>query len=198
MIWYEEEIKRLENQRDQVVHQNEVLFYGSSSITQWKNLAQDFPNQNVVNLGFGGSTLAACVWFFERVMASHQPKSMIFYGGDNDLGDGRNPEEVFDFFLQLLAKVREQFGDLPFAFISIKPSIMRWNIVDNIKYTNHLVEKELLARGGNHHFVNIFDAMLGENGRPDPSLFEPDGLHLSPLGYQCWKEHLLQYPVPLL
>ncbi len=52
-----------------------------------------------INLGFGGSTLAACAWFFDPIVApvSH-PQTLILYAGDNDLGDGRHPEEVLFFF----------------------------------------------------------------------------------------------------
>ncbi|MEO6149861.1 MAG: hypothetical protein ABIP28_06855 [Mucilaginibacter sp.] len=30
-------------------------------------------------------------------MEGFQPERLIFYAGDNDLGDGRHPEEVFIF-----------------------------------------------------------------------------------------------------
>lgn len=37
-----------------------VIFYGSSTFTQWPGLERCFPRVETVNLGFGGSTLAAC------------------------------------------------------------------------------------------------------------------------------------------
>jgi len=64
MIWYEDEVKSLENKILTLSDGAETLFYGSSSIRLWPNLQGDFPAIKAVNLGFGGSTLAACVWFF--------------------------------------------------------------------------------------------------------------------------------------
>src|SRR4051794_29914442 len=35
-----------------------VLFVGASTIVRWKSLAQDFPDQTVLNRAFGGSEIA--------------------------------------------------------------------------------------------------------------------------------------------
>ena len=102
MHWYDNEVQQLETKiRQQPPADNRVVFYGSSSIRLWKTLADDFPEQNTLNLGFGGSTLAACAWFFERLVLPAKPKAIVFYAGDNDLGDSRLPEEVFLFFRAL-------------------------------------------------------------------------------------------------
>ena len=64
MYWYEEDIERLEKYGKETGHNAETIFYGSSSIRLWTSLYDDFKNLKPANLGFGGSTLAACVWFF--------------------------------------------------------------------------------------------------------------------------------------
>ena len=112
MYWYEEDVRRLEANRVNEEYDPEVIFYGSSSIRLWNSLYLDFPDRKVTNLGFGGSTLAACVWFFERILMDYQPKIFVVYAGDNDLGDGRNPEEIFIFFQQLMVKASKQFGPI--------------------------------------------------------------------------------------
>jgi len=91
-------------------YQPDTLFYGSSSIRLWESLYNDFATYKPVNLGFGGSTLAACVWFFDRLMMPLNPKRLVVYAGDNDLSDGRNPEEVFIFFEQLVVKARQRLA----------------------------------------------------------------------------------------
>ncbi|MEO6849327.1 MAG: GDSL family lipase, partial [Mucilaginibacter sp.] len=68
MFWYEDEVKNLEKVVLKLGYEAETLFYGSSSIRLWTTLYKDFDNIKPVNLGFGGSTLAACVWFFDRIM----------------------------------------------------------------------------------------------------------------------------------
>jgi lysophospholipase L1-like esterase len=188
MFWYEDEVKRLEKERISLTYKPDTLFYGSSSIRQWSSLYEDFKVFSPINLGFGGSTMAACTWFFDRTLAPFAPKNIVVYAGDNDLGDGRHPEELFIFFQQLAARIEEKFGEIPCYFISVKPSIARWNIIDNIRYANSLIENEIIKRDANWKFVNIYSLMLDKNGNPDKKYFESDGLHLNKSGYALWKQ----------
>ena len=188
MYWYEDEVRRLEKDRLKLGYDPEVIFYGSSSVRMWGTLNEDFPGMKVTNLGFGGSTLAACVWFFERIMTPYKPKALVIYAGDNDLGDGRHPEEIFIFFQQLMVKSKILFGDLPCFFISLKPSLARWHMVDQFKYTNNLIESEIIKYDGNWKFIDIFKKMLDKSGKPNLDLFMEDGLHMSEKGYKLWKD----------
>jgi lysophospholipase L1-like esterase len=188
MYWYEDDIKQLEKVSLNREYEPETIFYGSSSVRLWPNLNEDFKNVKPINLGFGGSTLAACVWFFERVMFSYHPKRLIVYAGDNDLGDGRHPEEVFIFFQQLVTKTQQRFGDLPCYYVSLKPSLSRWNMIDKFKYANNLIETEIVKKTNNWHFINVYKEMVDAKGYPKKEYFVGDGLHLSPAGYQLWKQ----------
>ncbi|MGM9476094.1 SGNH/GDSL hydrolase family protein [Pedobacter sp. GSP4] len=188
MYWYEEEVKQLEKTHRLDREHPGIVFYGSSSIRLWNSLEDDFPHSKVTNLGFGGSTLAACVWFFERIMTDYRPKSLVVYAGDNDLGDGRNPEEIFIFFQQLMVKANLRFGALPCYFISLKPSLTRWHMADQFRYTNNLIESEIIKQNGNWKFIDVFKKMLDKSGQPDPSLYDGDGLHLSEAGYRLWAQ----------
>jgi len=118
----------------------------------------------------------------------YNPKRLVIYAGDNDLGDGRNPEEVFIFFQQLVVKIDRRFGGLPCYFISLKPSLSRWNMVDQYLYANNLIESEIVRFNNNWHFINVFKNMVDVGGRPKGEYFVKDGLHLSEKGYQLWKE----------
>jgi len=193
MLWYEHEVQRLEEERALLKYEPGTIFYGSSSIRLWDSLNEDFKDYRPVNLGFGGSTLAACVWYFDRLVGPFHPQSIIVYAGDNDLGDGRHPEEVFIFFRQLVACSRQRFGDIPLAFISIKPSITRWNILDSIRYTNKIIEDEIRRQGGNLHFINVYNRMTDNAGYPKREFMDPDGLHINEKGYALWKEIILPY-----
>lgn len=192
MVWYEDEVKRLEAERLNYKYAPETVFYGSSSIRMWDSLYKDFAEFKPANLGFGGSTLAACVWYFERILVPVKPKQIVFYAGDNDLGDGRHPEEVFIFFQQMMARVSETYDDIPFAYISIKPSPARWNLNESIKYANKLIANEL-QKYSNAQYIDVYSAMLNAAGQPKPELFSPDGLHMSPKGYELWKPVVSKY-----
>jgi lysophospholipase L1-like esterase len=187
MFWYEDEIERLEKQKSQLTYNPKLLFYGSSSIAMWDSLYEDFNECKPVNLGFNGSTLAACVWFFDRILSFYHPDTIVLYAGDNDLGDGRHAEEVYIFYQQFIQKVRQQFGNVPTYFVSIKPSEARLDIIGRIKYANKIIETET-RKDSNQHYINVFDKMVNKKGLPRKEFFKSDKLHLSSEGYQLWKQ----------
>ncbi|QJX00025.1 SGNH/GDSL hydrolase family protein [Frigoriglobus tundricola] len=187
MDWYEDEVRGLEAAlRDRPPPPAAVAFYGSSSIRLWDTLAADFPGHAVVNLGFGGSTLAACAHFFARLVPPCRPRAVVLYAGDNDLGDGRSPDDV----VAALRSVLDRFGSaLPaarLALLAIKPSPARWHLQPRIEETNRRFAAELALRPATR-FVDVHAPMLAD-GRPRPALYAPDGLHLSPAGYRVWAD----------
>lgn len=192
MFWYEEEVQRLEQLIATKKEGPYAVFYGSSSIRLWGTLFEDFPEINGLNLGFGGSTLAACTWFFERIMKGLEVSSFVIYAGDNDLGDGRHPEEVFISFKLLIHLILQHYGPIPIGFISIKPSIQRWGLRESIRYTNKIIAEEIEGHDSYLYFIDITGEMM-ENGTPNPKFYQADGLHLSAAGYQVWKKVLSDY-----
>jgi hypothetical protein len=190
MYWYEDEIKQLEDKSispkgDKI----RVLFYGSSSIRLWNTLETDFPEFEVINQAFGGSTLAACCWFFKRVIPLWKPDIFVLYAGDNDLGDGRHPEEVFLNFNYIMGLIEEHCGHIPVAFISVKQSIARLNLYESIQFTNKIIKEEIELKYPLCTYVDIIEAMKTK-GSVEKTMFEPDGLHLSAKGYKVWKKEL--------
>lgn len=196
MFWYEEEVKRLEKIKQPLDNEPITVFYGSSSIRLWDSAHEDFPEAHIVNFGFGGSTLAACAWYYERIMKGMNAKSFVLYAGDNDLGDGRHPEEVINANRLLIRLIREQYGPIPIGFISIKPSLQRWNIWDRIHYTNKVIKEDIEADGQSLYYIDIAAPML-ENGYPKREYFQGDGLHISKAGYKVWKEAVEVYAAQL-
>jgi lysophospholipase L1-like esterase len=192
MSWYKEDVAAAINQREHCPYEPETVFYGSSTFTLWPDLYQEFEEFKPLNLGFGGSTLMACNAFFEQIIAPlKKPKSLLLYAGDNDLGDGVDANTVYKNYLLFKSKLRYHFQDIPFYFISIKPSIERFGIVDKIVATNKLIKENIDASSGNDYYIDIFNDMLDAHGKPVRKLFEGDGLHLSSLGYEIWKEAIM-------
>ncbi len=191
--WYEPEVQELEAARaERQTPRDPVVFYGSSSIRLWETLAEDMGDARAVNLGFGGSTLEACAYFFERLVTPVNPCSLVVYAGDNDLGDGRSPQEVLAFFQALASKVERDLTGKEFAFVSIKPSPARLHILESIRTANRLIREDVAARG-NGYFIDVFEEMLEPDGRPQTGLYKEDGLHMSRAGYQLWTRLLGAY-----
>ena len=190
MDWYEAEVRHLEAaNRRRSFPDNPVVFYGSSTIRLWQNLKRDLDSPRALNLGFGGSTLAACVHFFNRLVPRISPCSLVIYAGDNDLGDGATPEEVAGAFRALTHKVERTLHGIPMGFISIKPSPARLDILDKIRQTNALV-REAVQKRPSSYFIDVFEDMMLADGRPNGDLFTEDGLHMSAAGYKLWTELL--------
>lgn len=196
---YEPEIAALEAKYDGKPTGN-VVFYGSSSMRLWPRLSSDFPAVTVENFGFGGSTLAQCAHYFERLMGPRQPRALVFYGGDNDLALGASPEDVWQ-SLRALMDARDRLsGVMPLAFLSIKPSPARLELLPAVIECNEWCWREIESRN-NAQWVDVFGAMMAPNQDPNqaprPELFAPDGLHLSRAGYALWRE-ILTCEVPWL
>ena len=192
MDWYEADVRPLEEKVKTFTPATEkIVFYGSSSIRLWTTLAQDFPHLDTLNLGFGGSTLAACTWFFERLVVPYLPKAIVFYAGDNDLGDGRHPEEVYLFFCAFASKMRNLLPDVPLYFLSVKVSLARWEIADKIQKTNQLIGREM-EKYPDWQYIDMTTPLLDQQGKPRREFFESDGLHLSPAGYRIWTQTFQQ------
>lgn len=194
MFWYHQDLDRLEKEIKSLIFDPKLVFYGSSSFTLWTELSNHYTENDAINLGFGGSTLAACTWYFERIFKNlHNVEAIVIYAGENDLGEGRHPEEVVLFLQNLFAKIRKKYGNISCSYISIKPSFSREHLSESIRYTNKNIEK-IMREDVNLHFVNVYDLMLNEDGSPNPKYYHEDGLHLSPAGYKLWLDEFKKHP----
>ena len=193
MDWYHDEVQAALKKRAQCPYPPKTIFYGSSSITLWKTLHQDFAPYAPLNLGFGGSTLAACTWFFNTLVAPlPMPARLILYAGDNDLGDGRRPEEVYLFYHEFKILLRATFGNIPFYFISIKPSPARSQLAKKIEYANTLIHNDIKRKEGNDYYVDVYSHMVDSHHRILKKYFLADGLHLNENGYVLWTTEILR------
>lgn len=162
-----------------------VLFVGSSSIRLWTTLASDFAGYRVINRGFGGSDLDDATAFADRIVQPYRPVAIVMYAGDNDLQNGDTPEQVRDDFAAFVTKVRQDEPNVPIAFISIKPSVARVNLLPDIKRANALIRDWSMSQKA-VAFLDVAPAMLDAQGQPKPDLFVQDGLHMNPKGYALW------------
>lgn len=169
-----------------------VLFIGSSSITAWKELADDFPSSKVINRGFGGSEIADSIHYIDRIVVPYQPRMVVLYAGDNDLANGRTPEQVFADYKEFVRRVRQELPEARIAFISIKPSPARWHLIESMKAANRMI-KSYASGSRELMYIDIFTPMLGQDGRPRPELFGADMLHMNKEGYGLWKSAIARY-----
>ena len=82
-----------------------IEFIGSSTITKWTTLAQDFPGLPVFNRGFGGSQIKDTTFFASRIIMPYAPRIIVFHAGGNDLAAGATPEQVIADLKELIELV---------------------------------------------------------------------------------------------
>lgn len=165
-----------------------IVFVGSSSIRLWK-LSESFPDLPAINRGFGGSHLVDSAKYADRIVTSYQPRVVVLYAGDNDIAAGKSPETIRDDYKNFAAAVRAKLPCAKIVYISIKPSPSRWKLVDKAREANRLI-CEAQACDRCQSFVDVWPAMLGDDGQPRPELYVADKLHMTPQGYEVWTKLL--------
>ena len=184
-IW-RNEIRRLKRRVAKLeTQENLIAFYGSSSVRLWVHMRRDMNPFNVVNLGFGGSTFAWCIHYFHEIFKEADPAKIVIYAGENDLNEGRTPQEVLADCRMLVEMIRAKYPNAALALISLKPSVERVAMIPLIIETNLLLAKYVIT-DLNAQFINVFGQMITSDNRPIPELYLSDGLHLNKKGYALW------------
>ncbi|WP_454688818.1 SGNH/GDSL hydrolase family protein [Achromobacter aloeverae] len=164
-----------------------VLFVGSSSIRLWSNLESDFSSLPVVvKRGFGGSRMMDCTQHLHALVAPYKPHLVLVYAGDNDLAEGRTPQQVLQSFRKFVEGVRADLPKTRIAYISIKPSPLRASLMPQIQEANALIKAYTLTVP-NADFIDVYSSMVDDKGQPRTALFREDKLHLNADGYALWK-----------
>jgi len=182
---WEETIQKIE-QRQAVerVPKGAMLFAGSSTIVGW-DLGRFFPDMPTVNRGFGGSHIRDSVYYADRIIIPVAPETIVLYAGDNDIEHGLTPEDVAEDFQQFAKKIHGALPDTRILYLSIKPSLARWDKWPAMKRANELIE--VYTRTDKRlEFVDTTGVSLGPDGKPDKELLQKDGLHLNKAGYKAW------------
>jgi lysophospholipase L1-like esterase len=100
--------------------------------------------------------------------------------------------EVAKRFKKLYQDIRLKFPTIRVVYMSIKPSPSRWEMRDKMINANQRIKK-YLEKESNCHFVNIWNKLLDESGKPNASLYLEDELHLNKKGYEILTKELDKY-----
>lgn len=171
---------------------NAILFVGSSSIRLWESLRSDFPQFKVINRGFGGSQFEDVNYFFDKIITPYKPRKIVLYVGENDVDAKQTAENILEDFKTFVALRNKNLPDTPLVFISLKPSILRWQMWPEMNKANEMVKAEI-KKHKRIQFADLASKMLGANGKPLPDIYVADNLHMNANGYKIWKKNLLPF-----
>ena len=169
-----------------------ALFTGSSSVRMWKDVADYFPEFNVINNGFGGSHFSDLIYFYGELIPKYNPDYLFIYEGDNDIADDEKPRKILKEAKSLVGMIQADLPQTKVVLISAKPSVARWEYSKKYNRLNRKLER-LCRKTDNLEFADVWSAMLDENGQVFTDVFLDDNLHMNKKGYDIWGEVLLQY-----
>lgn len=169
-----------------------AVFTGSSSIRLWASLSDDFPELTILNTGFGGSTYAELFHYRHELIGQYTPDMVIIYEGDNDVTGSDTVDEIFDKAQELYSYLAQELPETKVFILAAKPSPLRWNLKPLYDALNTLFA-DFALENDQFTYINIWNPMLGENGKPLPSIFLPDSLHMNKAGYLIWKQTIAPF-----
>ncbi|REG84261.1 cyclic nucleotide-binding domain-containing protein [Marinomonas pollencensis] len=191
-VEFESDVRELEfRTAHQVYKDRPVAFYGSSTMRLWHDFDEHFHPKEAINLGFGGATLEACVYYFERIILPHNPRSLVIYAGDNDIGNHCDCNKVTELYIELLQKIDRYLPGIPVMLLSIKCSPARRAMRSTIEKANAQLERLAKTRP-NTRYLDLFANLLDSQGDIKDTLFEGDKLHLNSKAYDIWTKQLNQ------
>lgn len=169
--------------------QHAIVFIGSSSFTRWYNLQESFPELEVVNRAFGGSSLPDLIRYVNDITLPYQPRQIVIYCGENDFAgnDSITAEIVTNRFKKLFNLIRERLPNVPIAFVSIKPSPLREKYWSKMVAANASI-KSFLKKKKKAGFIDVYSKMFNSDGTVMKDIFVEDNLHMNAKGYAIWKK----------
>ena len=172
----------------------QILFIGSSSFTKWTDVQNYFPSYPIINRGFGGSSLTDIIYYANDIIFPYQPKQIIIYCGENDLAasDSISSQTVYKRFKQLFELIRKNDTSASLAYISIKPSPARQQLMKKMYVANILIRNYLRTKK-NTAFIDVYKQMLNADGTPMEDIFIEDKLHMNAKGYAIWQKIIEPY-----
>lgn len=174
--------------------QNAILLIGSSSFTNWKDVAKYFPEHTIINRGFGGSSLPHMTMYAEDIIFKYNPKQIIIYCGENDIAGSSTvtADTVFERFKILYSIIRSKYKKVPIAYISMKPSPSREKYLETMQKGNALI-KGFMEQQKRSSYIDVYSSMLDANGKVLTHIFISDKLHMNAEGYKIWQGVIAPY-----
>lgn len=163
-----------------------VLLIGGSNARRWLDVDEAFPEQRVINRGFGGARLSEVLHFADRLILPLAPKVILVNAGGNDLSAGCSPTQVHETAEALVTSIREGLPDAHIYFMGL-PYMRRAHENSEAMAVVRSMNEKLSSLAENEvqvEFIDLVPAFFDEKGEFPTELFVKDGVHFSEKGYE--------------
>jgi lysophospholipase L1-like esterase len=190
---FENEIRSYEKQDSiSMPAKGQILFIGSSSFRIWKTFATDLAGISAINRGFGGSTMTDALYYFDRMVLTYAPSTVVVYEGDNDLAKGKSPEELAKEYEDFSNILKKSLPKTKLVYLAVRPSLSRIALVEKQKQFNTWLENYCKSQKG-RFFLDMHSPFYLPDGTVMPDIFIADRLHLNEKGYQIFSAKIREF-----
>ena len=160
-----------------------IIFLGDS-ITEFCNWSELFGKNNIINRGISGDTLDGLLYRVDEVI-ERKPKKIFLMIGINDLGKGKNVNQILEKYTILIKKIHTNLPETIIYIQSVLPAKRKTLRNTDIKKINIGLIK--IANKYNKNYIDLYSSFLSKNNELNDA-YSLDGLHLNGKGYQLWKQ----------
>ncbi len=161
-----------------------VLFTGGSCVTHWRS-RETFPRMPVINRGIDRACINDIISCAKRLILPYKPRVIVVAAGEHDLIQGRTADQVAEDMLALVTFIKNTLPASRVIVLSIKPSEKHLSLWPMTCQANAFIE-QICDKDDSLFFVDVAGAMLDGSGKPNRSLYTPDGFELNAAGYKTW------------
>ncbi len=161
-----------------------VVIVGGRQVKLWRGLEDLLAPKSVLVRGLGDATVEDITFYYEKLIASYQPQTVVLLPSDSEfhVRDNKSAEE-------LVAAVRKLVElDLYYRkegrFYIFAPLLTPLHLSDRDKIAS--ATRQLQSWADSNKQVEILDAntlLASASGSPKPDYFRIDGINLNELGY---------------
>jgi lysophospholipase L1-like esterase len=159
-----------------------ILFAGDSQFYRWQTIHEDLPGYTLINRGIDSFQTRDLLHYLDRLVLPYSPRLIVLHVGGNDVHNGRTPEQVLADFQTFVTRVRQKYPSVRIVFSSITPGPGRWDEAPRRVATNAVIQK-YIATQPDLAFVDLWNAMLGPDGKPREDIWVEDRVHPNHAGY---------------
>jgi len=180
---FEKEVRAYEAEdKAQMPPKGAILLAGDSQFFRWKTVKEDLAGYTVINRGIDSLEMSDLLYYADRLVLPYKPRLIVTHIGGNDIHNQKKPEQMLADFQAFVAKVRAAQPDVPIVFSSLTPGPARIAEADTRQKANALV-KAWVDTQMNMGFINLWDAMMGPDGKPREDIWVEDRIHPNHEGY---------------
>ncbi|MGF3054533.1 GDSL-type esterase/lipase family protein [Microbacterium sp. YY-03] len=142
---------------------------------------------NTVNIGIGATTMRDQLLYLGPIVTKFEPDAIVLFAGANDLAVKGNgyADRVVEMVGEYVTSAEQLLPGTVVYFVSINTAPSRAGNAPAIDKVNAAVA-QMATTDGTLRYVETNAALLGADGKPDPSKFQADALHLNDAGYEVF------------